>query len=130
MRKLNLHKTRLTAVLLTLVLILGALPLTSEASFIPSHIAADTLNRLGLFKGSDSGYELDRQITKQEAVTMLVRLLGKEQEAVAYTGTECPFSDVEGWAKGYVSVAYNNDLVLGTSESWLGAASLATPKHL
>ncbi|NLL38638.1 MAG: hypothetical protein GX254_03500 [Clostridiales bacterium] len=128
MRKLNLHKTRLTAVLLTLVLILGALPLTSEASFIPSHIAADTLNRLGLFKGSDSGYELDRQITKQEAVTMLVRLLGKEQEAVAYTGTECPFSDVEGWAKGYVSVAYNNDLVLGTSESWLGAASLADAK--
>lgn len=128
MRKLRLYKTRLAAVLLALVLILGVVPLTSEASFVPSHTAADTLCRLGLFKGADSGFELDRQITKQEAVTMLIRLLGKEQEAAGYTGTECPFSDVAGWAKGYVSVAYNNELVMGTGESWLGAASLADAK--
>ena len=80
MRKLNLHKTRLTAVLLTLVLILGALPLTSEASFIPSHIAADTLNRLGLFKGSIR-YE---PIADNKEKPLRCWSGSAEQEAVAY----------------------------------------------
>lgn len=125
MKKLKLYKTRLAAAILALLLIIGVLPPVSEASFVPSHTAADTLYRLGLFKGTDSGYELNRQITKQEAVAMLVRLLGKEQEAAGYTGADFPFLDVADWAAGYVSFAYNNNLVFGTSENRLGATSLA-----
>ena len=39
---------------------------------------ADALNQMGLFKGTTSGYELDRAPTRGEAAAMLVRLLGKE----------------------------------------------------
>lgn len=50
--------------------------------------AADALHALGLFSGTGTDadgnpiYELDRAPTRYEAVTMLVGLLGKKQEAL------------------------------------------------
>jgi hypothetical protein len=82
--------------------------------------AADTLYKLGLFSGTGINsngepiYELDRAPTRHEAVTMLVRLLGKEQEALAGSWT-IPFIDVASWAKPYVGYAYSNGLTSGTS---------------
>ena len=59
---------------------------------------ADQLKELGLFQGTNQGYDLDRAPTRAEAATMLVRLLGKEDAAkeVQYTA---PFTDVKGWEK-------------------------------
>ena len=39
---------------------------------------ADILNQLGLFRGTDNGYQLEKNFTRAEGATMLVRLLGKE----------------------------------------------------
>lgn len=40
------------------------------------------LDQLGLFRGTEQGYELDRTMTRAEGAVMLTRLLGGEQEAL------------------------------------------------
>ena len=40
---------------------------------------AQALNVMGLFKGTDVGYELERQPTRLETLIMLIRLLGEEE---------------------------------------------------
>ncbi len=81
---------------------------------------ADALYEFGLFKGTgtDSNgkptYGLTAAPTRQQAVVMLIRLLGKEDEALdcAYSH---PFTDVDSWADRYIAYAYKNSLTNGTS---------------
>lgn len=75
---------------------------------------ADSLKELGLFQGTSAGYELDRVPTRAEAATMLVRLLGKEQEAKALA-YDAPFTDLQGWEKPYVQYLYDNGLTTGAT---------------
>ena len=84
--------------------------------------AANALYALGLFKGTGTGpdgkpdFDLDRTPTRHESITMLVRLLGKENEAINGTWS-IPFTDVADWAKPYVGYAYANGLTNGTSDT-------------
>lgn len=88
--------------------------------------AANALNALGLFQGvgTDANgkpiYDLDRTPSRAEAVTMLVRLLGKEEEAKS-ANWDIPFTDVAEWAKPYVGYAYTNGLTMGISETAFGS---------
>lgn len=75
---------------------------------------ADKLKDLGLFQGTASGYELDRAPTRAEAATMLVRLLGAEDEAKQLTYT-APFTDLQGWEAPYVQYLYENGLTNGAT---------------
>ena len=77
---------------------------------------ADALNQMGLFKGTEAGYELDRAPTRGEAAVMLVRLLGKETEALE-KNYKTPFTDVPTWASPYVGWLYENKLTNGTSDT-------------
>ena len=77
---------------------------------------ADSLHEMGLFQGTQNGYDLDRTPTRAEAAVMLVRLLGKEAEAKTLTYT-APFTDLKGWEKPYVQYLYNNGLANGTSRT-------------
>ena len=77
---------------------------------------ADSLHEMGLFQGTQNGYDLDRTPTKAEAAVMLVRLLGKEAEAKALTYT-APFTDLKGWEKPYVQYLYSNGLANGTNRT-------------
>ena len=87
--------------------------------------SADVLHALGLFDGvgadanGNPNYDLDRAPTRAEAITMLVRLLGKAEEAETKTWTT-PFTDVAEWAKPYVGYAYTNKLTMGTSATTFG----------
>lgn len=87
--------------------------------------AADALYALGLFSGTgidekgEPVYDLDKALTRQEAMAMLVRLLGKSEEAQAGVWTT-PFTDVSNWAKPYVGYAYANGLASGTSATTFG----------
>lgn len=91
--------------------------------------AANALYTSGLFKGTGTNadgtpnFDLDRAPTRNEAVTMLVRLLGKETEA---TGGEweIPFTDVADWAKPYVGYAYANGLTTGMSATTFGGEAV------
>ena len=77
---------------------------------------ADSLHEMGLFQGTQNGYDLDRTLTRAEAAVMLVRLLGKEDEAKALTYT-APFTDLKGWEKPYVQYLYSNGLANGTNRT-------------
>ncbi|MFB0921388.1 MAG: hypothetical protein QMB62_11005, partial [Oscillospiraceae bacterium] len=79
---------------------------------------AQELKTLGLFQGTSTGLELDRAPTRSEAAVMLVRLLGKENEAKTQyaAGTiSNPFTDVPDWAKPYISWLYTNNMAKGVS---------------
>lgn len=107
---------RRTGMLIAVFLLAGALTFPAQAT---SQEDADTLYKLGLFKGSGSGYELDRAATREEAATMLVRFLGAETAAQAGQWVT-PFTDVPDWAKPYVGYAYTNGLIQGVGPNAFG----------
>lgn len=98
----------------------------TETATSPAQEAANALYELGLFNGTGTNedgtpiFELDRAPNRQEAITMLVRLLGKEEEAKAGTWNT-PFTDLAEWATPYVGYAYTNGLTNGTSETTFGS---------
>lgn len=93
--------------------------------------AAQELNALGLFSGTGTDeqgnplYELERQPTRQESITMLVKLLGGTEEALK-GGWNTPFIDVDNWAKDWVGYAYNKGLTAGISATTFGANDKTT----
>ena len=89
---------------------------------------ADALNEIGLFRGTQNGYELDRAPTRAEAATMLVRLLGAEEDALSLAYT-APYTDVADWAKPYVQYLHNNGLTKGTSETLFGYSDKCTAQQ-
>lgn len=117
-------KKRLLSMLLVAAMFLALIP-TAFAASDDAITAANALYQLGLFKGTGTNadgtpnFDLDRAPTRNEAVTMLVRLLGKENEAVNGIWN-IPFTDVAAWAKPYVGYAYANGLTTGTSATTFG----------
>jgi len=116
-------KRRIIALLLSVVIctsLLGSLTV-SAAGYTPKYTsAAETLYELGLFKGvgtdasGNPKFALEQKATRLQGLVMLLRLLGKEEDALAYTGSN-PFTDVPDWGKPYVGYAYENKLTNGTS---------------
>lgn len=123
-------RKRTVSVLLTVILLFSMIGGVSAAQPAQKQ-AADALHALGLFQGvglladGTPDYALDRAPTRQEAVTMLVRLLGRETEAK--TGKwQIPFGDVADWAKPYVGYAYQNGLTKGMSTTEFGGNGQVT----
>ncbi|MCL2124411.1 MAG: Ig-like domain-containing protein [Oscillospiraceae bacterium] len=93
--------------------------------------AAQKLHALGLFGGVGNNadgtpnFDLDRAPTRVEAITLFVRLLGKEAEALRGTWTT-PFTDVVDWAKPYVGYAYAYGLANGVGATTFGGSSPTT----
>ena len=82
---------------------------------------AQMLCELGLFRGTDKGFELEKPMTRAEAAAMLVRFLGAEEIALAGNWVH-PFTDVPAWADQYVGWLYESGLTKGTSATTYGAA--------
>ena len=116
---------RIISLVLTLALLLFALPVGAQAAGIEYQVAAERLYRLGLISGTGTDasgrpiYELDRAPTRSEAITVLVKLLGKADEA-SKGGWDMPFTDVPDWARNFVGYAYQNGLTSGTSATTFG----------
>ncbi len=114
---------------MTISLLFSSLPPSANAAKASAISRANALYTLGLFRGTGTNpdgspvFSLDREATRVEAVVMLVRILGKENEAKRGTWT-IPFEDVEDWAKPYVGYAYSNGLSRGVSETTFGSESL------
>ena len=123
-------KKRIMTCLLIAAMLVSFVP-TAYAVSTEAYNAAGVLNNIGLFKGtgtkSDGSPEFDlgRAPARDEAVTMLVRLLGKETEAKNGTW-DMPFNDVAEWAKPYVGYAYANGLTSGTSATTFGGSQTVT----
>lgn len=69
---------------------------------------AQALHVMNLFRGTDIGYELERQPTRLETLIMLIRLLGEEPQALEYQGSH-PFTDVTSWPDAHKYIAYAVD---------------------
>ena len=85
-------------------------------------MAAD-LKELGLFQGvSDTDFALDRAPSRTEALVMLIRVLGKEADALNGNWYH-PFTDVAPWSDKYIGYAYQHDLTRGISATSFGTGS-------
>ena len=94
--------------------------ISSDSTIIKNEKNAERLSHLGLFAGGSSGFELDRRPTRAEAAAMLVRMIGKEDEAATGYYSH-PFSDVPPWADHYVGYLYENGLTSGISAKLFGS---------
>ncbi|MBR5542643.1 MAG: hypothetical protein IKU65_00920 [Oscillospiraceae bacterium] len=86
---------------------------------------AYALKKLGLVRGAANGMELYRGNTRAESITMLIRLLGEEEAALA-TDHLHPFGDVDEWAKRYVGYAYRMGYTKGVSQTRYDGSSMTT----
>ena len=124
-------KKRLLCMILTLTMIFCLVPSAAAAASDEATEAAEALYELGLFKGTGTNsdgtpiFELDKTPTRNQAVIMLVRLLGKEKEALA-GNWELPFTDVakSSTAYPYIGYAYANGLTNGTSTTTYSGTNL------
>lgn len=111
--------------IISLVLVLSLtliMPVKSQDNYEGE---AYKLNSLGLFLGSDKGFELDRTPTRIESAVMLIRLLGKEDEVKSNQYSH-PFTDVPSWADQYVGYMYENGLTKGISTTEFGSTNLVS----
>lgn len=123
-------KKRISCMLLSLIMFFYLVPPTNALNNEAIQ-AADALYELGFFKGTGNdpdrtpNFGLDRALTRTEAVTMLVRLLGKDEAAKARIW-DTPFTDVLDWAEPYVGYAYANGLTNGTGATTFGSSDSVT----
>jgi len=81
---------------------------------------AAALKAMHLFQGSYTGYgqgfDLEAAPTRLQALIMFIRVLGEEEEALAWNGN-CPFTDVQAGTNGakYVGYAYEKGYTNGYS---------------
>lgn len=102
-----------------LSVILCAFALISNTVYAEDYTSyANELKEMGLFKGTDEGYELDKTLTRAESATMLVRLLGAEKKAIS-AEYEPVFADVQKdkWYYTYIMYCYENEITKGTGVS-------------
>ncbi len=101
--------------IISIVLVVAIMLVTP--AYADNTVMANTLYELGLFRGTDSGYELDKTLTREQAVTILVRLLGEEENVLSADFDEI-FTDVESnrWSYPYVMYCYENNITKGTGD--------------
>lgn len=101
-------------VLLVLTLALGMVTMAEGKTI---NEKADFLNQLKILQGSDSGYELEGKLTRAQAATFIVRVLGKENEVIsnanAYKVTKFPDVPQYEWYAHYVGYCAANEIVHG-----------------
>lgn len=110
---------RMLAALLALILIATcpAYSLT-QAQHTTS---AFNLYELGVFAGSEKGFELEREPTRLEGLIILIKLLGQEGAVSEYASTTPAFSDVPDWGNSWATYAYHNSLASGIGGGEYGA---------
>lgn len=86
---------------------------------------ADDLKTAGIVRGDNNGIDLTSRVNRVQAAIVLVRLLGKEKEALEQANKH-PFKDVPEWADSYIGYLYKNQLTNGISADLFGADQPAT----
>lgn len=88
---------------------------------------AQALNSLGLFSGTDKGFELERTPTRGESLVMLLKLTGQAQQAEK-ENLPHPFTD-GGWASPFIGYGYTHKYTSGVSDTEFGTAQPATAQQ-
>ena len=99
--------------IISIILAILMLPVCASASTY-----ADKLYELGLFKGTENGYELESPLTREQSAVMLVRLNGAEENVLKEKFDEA-FTDVKSsrWSFPYVMYCYEKEITKGTGNN-------------
>lgn len=91
------------------------LPVSASAAKQDYTYEAKELYNIGMLKGTDRGLELDKTLTRAEAVTILIRAMGLENKALEYT--ECDYEDIpaDSYSVPYVALADEINMIQGTT---------------
>ena len=89
--------------IIAIILAMLMLPVCASASTY-----ADKLYELGLFKGTENGYELERPLTREQSAVMLVRLNGAEENVLIKNSR---------WSFPYVMYCYEKEITKGTGNN-------------
>jgi len=95
---------------------------------LPQELVEEFFLDWGLVKGQGGGnIAYESELARSEALVFVLRLLGLEEEAQAWTGTH-PFTDVPAgnWFYNYVGYAYENGLTSGTSATTYSPSAKVT----
>jgi|GEM_PF-4325271 len=118
----NIRKFVSLVLIFSLLMSFAVMMPASAAETVRNLDKAQALYTVGLFKGTDKGFELEREMTRAEAAVMMVRLLGKESYAQSASLSH-PFTDVPNWASPAVAYLYQNGITKGTGASTYGSTS-------
>ncbi len=92
---------------------------------------ASALKALDLFKGTDTaygeGFDLELQPTRIQALVMLIRLLGEEDDALACTAP-VTFKDIPAtyWGRSYIAYAVEKGYTNGVEDNQFAPDRIAT----
>lgn len=105
-------------------------PYDIRLSDTPDHYAmARALREMHMFRGNNTGYgdgfDLESSTTRIQALIMFIRVLGEEEQALAWDGS-MPFGDVADWARPYVGYAYEMGYTNGTGPAQFSPDMAAT----
>ena len=120
---MNLKRTVILLLVVIFSVIFTVCVFADDHKVIQNETKAQTLKALGLFRGSNSGFELDREPNRVESGVMFVRLLGKEKEAEDMKYTH-PFTDVPDWADNYIGYMYEKGYTKGIGNNLYGSYDL------
>ena len=120
---MNLKRTVILFLVVSLSIVFAVCAFADSQNEIKNEAKAQTLKALGLFRGSNAGFELDREPNRVEAGVMFVRLLGKEKEAEEMKYPH-PFTDVPPWADHYIGYMYEKGYTKGIGNNLYGSYDL------
>lgn len=84
---------------------------------------AAELKELGIIRGTNSGYELNRLITRAETAIIAARMMNAEKEIIsnsAYYAEMCKFPDVVGWERPYIGYCVSKGILNGLPDGTFG----------
>ncbi len=78
---------------------------------------AQQLQQQGLLQGNENGLDLLKPLTRAEAVTLLIRAMGLEDQTANYTVSQ--FADIasDNWASPYAALAKEKGITNGVSDT-------------
>lgn len=110
---------KIVGIILTIVLLMTSTGIgAAEAGAYTEQ--ADHLKKVDVFKGTGTGFELERAPSRIEGGIMFVRLLGGEAEAISKHYAH-PFTDVPSWGSDYVGYLWHHGLTKGVSGTAFGS---------
>lgn len=127
-----IHKKKRWAVLLLALLVFSIQIPVNAASMSTAVEKAEALARINILKGSNGDYRLNDQISRSEAATFIVRLLGKEDYVLANADLfrKTNFTDVPetSWFAPYVGYLTSLGYIAGVTPNSFQPNAFITEK--
>lgn len=120
------NKSKKISIVFILILLLSLYSVAIYGSEQDNSALAEYLNKMGLIQGTGQGFDLDAVTTRGQGAVMVVRLMGKETEALKMNYTH-PFTDVPTWADAYIGYLWENGISKGIDNDTYGTDLLMSP---